>query len=234
MSDRKALIAKIKALLAKTVENGCTEAEAIAALEKAGELKAEYAIGHDDIAFGGEQCIHEGRSVDDRDRIRQNLSAGVASFCECMTWTGPGFDQINFCGLEGDVGFAHWLLDMLADYVRRELASYLRATWSPVKGRVRRRETEGFVNGCTRRISERLHELAPTPAKTGNGRDLVVAKLALIMRTMEEHGIRLRETFRMRRSDRSADDAGELAGDRARFNRPIDENAVRGRIGGRS
>ncbi|MGY3535369.1 DUF2786 domain-containing protein [Bradyrhizobium sp. USDA 4452] len=229
---RAAMIAKIKALLAKTVENGCTEGEALAALEKARAMMAEHAIGDDDVNFGGEQCIRDSTSQDDRDRIRQSLATGVAAFCECRTWTGPGFEQINFCGLEGDVGFAHWLLDTLAAFVRRELAAYLRATWAPTMGRVRRLETAGFVGGCCRRIAERLHELAPKPAP-GNGRDLVLAKGALIDRTMQDLGIKLRDTFHRKRIDRTADAAGERAGDHAQFNRPVDGCAPMGMIGRR-
>jgi hypothetical protein len=36
--NRKSTLAKIKALLAKTTENGCTEDEAMAALDKAREM----------------------------------------------------------------------------------------------------------------------------------------------------------------------------------------------------
>lgn len=230
--NRAALIAKIKALLAKTVANGCTEAEAFAALEKARAMMAEYAIGDDDLSFGGEQCVREGRVAADRDRIRQSLAAGVAAFCECKTWTGPRFEQINFCGLEGDVGFAHWLLDMSADFVGRELALYLERTWKPGTPRVRRLESNGFVNGCCRRISERLAELAPKP-KPGNGRDLVVAKAALIASTMADMGIKLSDSWKSHRIDRRADAAGERAGDQAQFNRPVDGRGPIGAIGRR-
>ena len=41
---REGLFAKVRALLAKTVENGCTEAEAMAALELARRLMAEHEI----------------------------------------------------------------------------------------------------------------------------------------------------------------------------------------------
>lgn len=231
MSDRKALIAKIQALLAKTVKNGCTEAEAMSALEKARAMMADHDVDQDDLTFGGETCIDHSTTAKDRDRVRESLATAVGAFCECRAWTA-GFERIVFFGLQSDTGFANWLLTTLADFVRRELENWLRATWKPGTPSVRRRETEGFVNGCTRRLSERLFALAPRP-KPGNGRDLVVAKMALIEKEMAERGIRTRETFKLGRGDRDADDAGELAGDRARFNRPIDENAVRGRIGGR-
>lgn len=44
MADREKLIAKIRALTAKTVSAGCTEAEALAAAEKAAALMREHQI----------------------------------------------------------------------------------------------------------------------------------------------------------------------------------------------
>lgn len=226
MTNRAALIAKIKALLAKTVAAGCTEGEAMSALAKAREMMAAYAIDHTGIAFGGEECVRESKTVDDRNRIRQWLAVAVGRFCECKTWTGPGFEEINFCGLESDVGFAHWLLDMLADFVARERESYLRATWRRGMPRIRRTESDGFVAGCTGRISERLIALAPKPVR-GNGRDLVVAKDALIRRKMDELGIKLSDRSRSRTVDGRSSEAGARAGDHAQFSRPLDSDSFK-------
>ncbi len=45
MNDaRKKMLERVKAILAKTMDNGCTEGEAMAALAKARELMATYEI----------------------------------------------------------------------------------------------------------------------------------------------------------------------------------------------
>ena len=49
MDNKDAIKARIVALRAKTVANGCTEAEAMAALEMASKLMAKYAIAEDEI-----------------------------------------------------------------------------------------------------------------------------------------------------------------------------------------
>jgi hypothetical protein len=49
MSPRTDLIKKIKSLLAKTVENGCTEGEAITAAEHAAKLMEQYDLTFDDV-----------------------------------------------------------------------------------------------------------------------------------------------------------------------------------------
>ncbi len=59
---RKAIIAKIRSLMAKTVEKGATEGEARAAAEKAEELIAKYAI---------ELC-----SLDEREAHRRTRKSG--------------------------------------------------------------------------------------------------------------------------------------------------------------
>ena len=49
--EREALLAKVRALLRKTVTNGCTEAEAEASRNKAKELMAEHGISDDELEF---------------------------------------------------------------------------------------------------------------------------------------------------------------------------------------
>ena len=44
MNDRNSLLDKIRALMSKTAENGCTEHEALAALDKARALMDAYEI----------------------------------------------------------------------------------------------------------------------------------------------------------------------------------------------
>jgi hypothetical protein len=51
MPDRKSIIEKIKALLAKTTANGCTEAEMFAALDKASAIMDTYDIRRTYVAF---------------------------------------------------------------------------------------------------------------------------------------------------------------------------------------
>lgn len=52
MSNKTDYIRRIRSLLEKTVENGCTEAEAMLAAEKAADLMAEYELTLTDIELG--------------------------------------------------------------------------------------------------------------------------------------------------------------------------------------
>lgn len=213
MADRSALVQKIRALLAKTVANGCTEGEAMAALAKARQLMDEHEIGDADLQFGGEAVNAGAERKPDRDGVRQKLHIAVGRFCGCHGWRG-GFEELVYCGLASETIFAHWLLDMLADFVGRELAAYLART--PGIGRVRRLESEAFNDGCCARICERLEELTPA------GTALAIARSDLIERFMSEEGIELgRARGRFRLLDARAQAAGLAAGDGAQFSQPM-------------
>lgn len=232
MTSRKSLLAKIKALLSKTVENGCTEAEAIAAMEKARAMMDEHELTDADMAFGGEQVRTDAKREYDRDRVRISLAPAIGEFCNCKVWHGGTTDELIFCGLESDTVFAHWLLDTLAAFVRRELVNFLSRTRTPHSPSVRRVESNGFVEGCAARIARRLRDLAPKPA-FGNGRSLVVARNALIDAHMKSLGIKVKagRSGRRRPADHNAIRAGLAAGDAAQFNRPLNQGAGVRQIG---
>lgn len=218
---RKKLLARLKALLAKTEENGCTEGEAMAALEKAAELMAAHNISHADLAASEEEIRIGTKTESDHERIRVYLCSAVGRFCDCRAWTsGPA---IAFAGLESDVLFAHWLLTALARFVERNLIQFLYETGQPGAPSVRRLEAAGFVTGCCTRIAARLDQLTHERKGVGSGRGLVVAKNALIDAKLKALGIELRGRGRggSRKMDRDAMLAGRDAGDRATFSRPV-------------
>lgn len=214
MTPRQKLIARVQALLSKTIENGCTEGEALSALTKARELMAAHDVADTDLEFGGETVTQENRYREDWHRFRQSIALGVGAFCSCQVWRQP-VDQIVFCGLQSDAIFAHWLLDTLADNAERNLSDYLAATWTRYATPKRRREVASFVTGFCNRLNERLKDLAP--ASTA----LTVRKNELVRAAVD--GMR----FKSRRGrylaiDDDAIRAGQAAGNSAQFNKPVE------------
>ena len=56
MNDsRQKMLDRVRAILAKTMDNGCTEGEAMAALQKARELMAAYEISEAELNVTQEQ-----------------------------------------------------------------------------------------------------------------------------------------------------------------------------------
>lgn len=234
--NRESLLDKIRALLSKTVANGCTEAEAMAALAKARAMMDAHEVSDAELSLTkDEKAIlrREPPGSKDPNQIKAMLATAVAKFCECQVWRDRE-KKIVFCGLRPDAQFATWLLDTLAAHVRQELVMHL--IGSIAEGRDRRRVIKGFAIGCTSRISERLAALCvQSRPQTDNARALVVVKGQAVAAKMAELNLHLRS----RSSSTSAYDrdslyAGRAAGDRASFGRPVSGSNATLRIGGRS
>lgn len=210
---RKKLLERIKAILAKTMENGCTEGEAMAALAKARELMATYEIDEKELQeFDREKATIYASTEQDPYDIKRNLGYAVGKFCRCEAWREKKNGQRMFCGLESDVIFATWLLDTLQRFVMRELRQYQKDLIKN-KGVYHSNNltSASFAFGCTLRIVQKLQEL--TPKRETNA--LIVAELA-------GRGIELRKTSNSKRNLSEKDAAaGAKAGEHARFDRPV-------------
>jgi hypothetical protein len=224
--NREKMLDKIKALLSKTTENGCTEEEELAALAKARALMDAYEVTEADLQLTKDQAAilrEEPPGTEDPHGIKFSLSYAVAKFTDCRVWRqhrrkGGG---LVACGLPADARFATWLLDHLTGFVQAELANYLMG--SVATGMARRRAINGFVIGVTERISERLIELCkPAVAATANSRALVITKHQVIKSKLDELGITLcSRSSPLRQHDSGSHDAGRSVGDRASFGRPV-------------
>jgi hypothetical protein len=232
MTDREKLLAKIRALLAKKIDHGCTEEEALAALAKARAMMDAYEVSETELQLiKTETAILRSEPPGSRDphNIKTRLAPSVARYCDCRAWRGS--NGLVFCGLRPDVQFATWLLDHLAGFVQAELTRHL-MTCIEQRGE-RRRVINGFVMGCTGRISQRLDELVEQSAKkaSGNSTALVVAKGALITSKMEALDIHLVLSRSRRQYDEAAFEAGRAAGERASFGRPVSRDVPRPKLG---
>lgn len=212
MSDaRKKMLERIKAILSKTMENGCTEGEAMAALAKARELMATYEIDEKELdSLNIEKTTTFRTEARDPYEIKHGLSVNVGKFTRCKAY----YDRdkvINFAGKESDIIFATWLLDTLQRFVMRALREYQKQR--AVKGGTHANSnftSASFVMGCASRINEKLKELCPPDwAKT---QELIVKEMKL-------------DLSKSRASRREVHEgslrAGHTAGNSARFDRPV-------------
>jgi hypothetical protein len=225
--ERDKLLSKIRALLAKTQEAGCTEEEYMTALAKAQAMIAAHVVTDAELALTKEEkAILRGEppGTPDEHLIKWNLLGGVTKFCGCQSWKrnrskGGG---IVFCGLPADAQFATWLLDHLADFVKVEIVNHLMD--AAPSNQDRRAAIRSFVLGCTERISARLYELCERNEveATSNSRALVVVKDAAVKAKIKELGLHFRSCGGgSAPSDASSYRAGQAAGGRATFGRPV-------------
>jgi hypothetical protein len=194
MGKRESIIEKIKALLAKTVENGATEAEMMAALDKAAAMQDAYEISDDELQEAKEEAamLHsEPPDTTDPHRIKWQLCYGVRQFCGVEIYRTVRENGLRFIGMPSDVQFAQWLLDNLADYIFEETYKHLIGCLAPKSER--RVIIRSFTQAACQRINQRLTELVKRSeqARTSNGRELVVVKNAAIKAFMAENDIHL-------------------------------------------
>jgi Protein of unknown function (DUF2786) len=237
-ANRDNLLAKIRALLAKTAEAGCTEPEALAALDRARALMDAYAVTEAELQLTKEEkaiLCSEPLDTLDPHNIKFLLMGPVAKFCNCDAWQMRRRKEkiVMFCGLPSDVHLATWLLDMLQEFVQAQLVQHLMETLPPRSER--RRVIKDFVDGCCVRISDRLDALCKQSAKaaTSNGRELVVVKNAAIVAKMKAENIKVSgQCLGGGDAGSSSYKAGRAAGNRASFGRPVTGNGATLRIRG--
>ena len=162
MADRNSIIEKIKAMLSKTTENGCTEEEALAALAMARAWIDAHEITDGELQLSREEkaILHHESEADARDphKIKWRLSLAVERYCNVRIYRDSSKAGLTFAGFKSDIDFATWLLDHLADFVHDALFEFLLDCLAP-EGKERKQEIRGFVIGCTEGISARLIEM---------------------------------------------------------------------------
>jgi hypothetical protein len=235
MANRESVIDKIRALLAKTVENGATEAEMMAALDKAAAMRDAYDISDEELQLPKEEkvALHaDPADATDPHKLKWRLSYGVSQFCGVQIFRKAHESGYKFIGLPSDVELARWLLDTLADFVFGALYEHLIGCLAPKSER--RIITRSFVEACCDRITDRLIELVERSkqAQTSNGRELVIVKDAAIKAFIKDSGLHLRTGSCGGASNvnEAAHAAGRAAGDRANFGRPVSGSLAGGRL----
>jgi hypothetical protein len=232
-AQRDSLIKKIKALLGKTTENGCTEQEALTAAAHAATLMEQYDLTFKDIEkeireqkfdtnrrpFG-----HHGPSGRRHYPAARDCVRGVANFFDCEYWF-HGIDLVFF-GTADDTNLAHSMVTMLQGAIQHEADAYLMRT---VSNEHRKSLRASFEHGMTERIQARLlalkrarteadkkaHEALATQDTSTFHPPVVVAKQLAVRENFEALGIRLRMTARSwTTGSHEGYRAGQVAGER--------------------
>lgn len=186
----------IRALLAKTAQNGATEAEVMAAAEKARDLMDRHRLTMTDLEIQEEAAILE--KVDRAAALKTTPAdlclSGIEVYCGVKTWFKSMWKveveprrvrrtrQLQILGLKDDVAFARYFYEMIGTVIAEQTkvfqtAEPYRESWD------RRCDVRSFQIGMAKRIDQRLvetaRELEPV-AKTAPGTALVVVRNALI------------------------------------------------------
>lgn len=211
---------RIQALRAKTVANGCTEGEALAAAAKVAELLDRYDLSLTDVEIRRSSCEQLAYEVRRNKRIPLDECIGaIADFCDCRVWRekdGSGDVRWVFFGLRADIEAAHCLAELIDSAVRTELGRYKTSTaYQAFRHQERHIANASFTLGMVASIADKLTAMKATREKAlGGGRAVVVAKQAVVDTEIEKLGLELRTLPRTSRMvSPLAYEAGEVAGE---------------------
>lgn len=236
-TKREKVASVVEALLAKTTENGATEAEAMAAAEKARELMDRHQIDLGEVGMQreGVHKVSIKRGHYKTLAVKDRLAHFVSEFCDCRVWLTKSSDQMHFFGLRSDAEFATWLIGSLEQFVGNGALAFI-AGQPFMEARVRWEAEKAFVLGAIDRINQRLAELTRNRRATmakGDGKSLVVVKGALVASEFQKLDLTLGKGGRLGAAakDRGAYGAGRAAGDKASFGRPVNGGGKVAQIG---
>lgn len=220
--------ARIKALTEKTVSNGCTEAEAMAAAEMVGRLLERYALSMEEIDIRRARCVQV--EIPLRGKQRRPIDGcvpAIARFCDCKVWLArdEAGGRYIFFGFEEDTALAAYLFAVIERGMATELQRFrdqqplLRAT------RLRLASTS-YQQGMASRIAERLETMlaqreADLASQRSTGTALILVKHRVVEDAFKETSIRLVGARRARLRANGAYRQGYAAGDRVNLNRPV-------------
>jgi hypothetical protein len=228
--ERAAVLKRIQALANKTLENGCTEEEAMSAAIKMGELMEKYGIESTEAELKSETCI---AGVHGGERLRAHESQWVATqlalYCYCKVWRQDG--KIYFFGIPSDVEIATYLMRVIEGAMNRSYKDFKASPgfpdWDP-----HARKT--FLHGMAVRLNARLSAMrAERHGMTATGTSLIVVKDALVTEQFAATNLRLKKGSqgKIKLGSDDAYNAGKAAGDKVHLGGGVGNDAQSKRIG---
>jgi len=236
-----AIAKRIRSLLNKTIENGCTEEEAMLAADKAGELMDKY-----DLSFSQVQMKKQkiGRTTyythtrkdgtPDKNASRAHevsyAVGAVAAYCDCEVWQSGA--DIVFFGMPKDREIAEYLSALIKTAMESDFKAYKKSPDRDSEVHGKRLRTS-FMAGYTRRVSARLRDMkkARDAGHKTTGKELVVVKMAVVTEAFAALNLNLRNSARRSNgTEHGAYSAGKAAGNRVSINAGVGSKKSAGAI----
>jgi hypothetical protein len=222
---------RIQALRAKTIDNGCTEGEALSAAAKVAELLDRYDLSLTDVEIREAPCGQSAFETHRKKRIPLDDCIGaVANFCDCRVWrekNEAGEARYVFFGLRSDIEVAHYLTELIDTAIRSELGRYKTTReYLQFRHKERHMANASFALGMVASIADKLTAMKAERDKvnSGTGRALVVLKAAIVDDELGKLGLRLRvQRGASRMVSTTAFEAGGVAGASLDLNPGIEE-----------
>ena len=228
------LVQRIQGLRAKTVAQGCTEQEALAAAEKVAELLDRYGLSLGELEFRAQPC--DGIAIQTNRRRFAPIDScipEIGAFFDCRVWVerakGAALRYVFF-GLRGDVTAAQYLYEMVERAFETETETFHTSELYAQMAGERRSATNSFQIGLGHAILAKLQAMRAArdaSRRSASGRDLVPVKAAMVDEEMAKLGLdlRTRAVGQGKRVLSDAFTAGQAAGQRFEFTPAITQVA---------
>ena len=211
---------RIQALRAKTIDNGCTEDEALSAAAKVAELLDRYDLSLSDIDIRAAPCERRVYETWRKKRIPLDDCIGaVAHFCDCRVWrekNQAGESRYVFFGLRSDIEVAHYLTELIDTAVRSEAGRYKTTPdYRRFRHNQRHLANASFALGMVASIADKLRTMKVERDKVNHstGRGLVVLKASVVDAEFGKLDLNLRaQRSTSRMVSMKAYEAGGVAG----------------------
>ncbi|HTS09631.1 MAG TPA: DUF2786 domain-containing protein [Candidatus Eisenbacteria bacterium] len=240
MENRTALLRRIRALAAKTMDNGCTEQEALAAASLLARLVDKYGFTPADLDDPMEPLTEATIDVNRTMSGNQHFALSIAKFCDCKVfYRAAKFGkekEIVFFGHETDVLMCRYMMDLLGTANESGFKAFISEKKAAADGRkITRKEVNadrrGFDWGMASRIKARLEAMkadrnGAVDESTGKaGAALVVVKNAAVEAEYAKRYKISTKTALVRRANLDAYNAGQVHGDRVAINPGVNGGA---------
>ena len=214
------LKARIHALRAMTMDNGCTEAEAVAAAAKVAELLDRHDLSLSDVEIRETACERRAYETGRKNRIPLDYCVGsIGRLCDCRVWrekNPQGETRYVFFGLPADTEVALYLAELIDNSIRSELGRYKQThAYQRFRHQDRHVANSSFTLGMAMSIARKLTDMKAErdAARNLGRRDLVVLKSSVVEAELSKLGLELRQVRRPTRMvSPTAYDAGGVAG----------------------
>jgi hypothetical protein len=198
-ADLDKLKARIQALRAKTIANGCTEDEALSAAAKVAELLDRYELSLSDVELRASLCAQPVFETHRKKRIPlEDCIGAIAQFCDCRVWrekNAAGESSFVFFGLPADVEVAHYLAELIDGAVRAELGRFkTSADYCRFRHQERHLANASFALGMVTSIADRLVAMKTErdQVNASTRRGLVVLKTSVVDAEFDKLDLKIR------------------------------------------
>ena len=233
-TSKESIAAKMKALAAKTIANGCTEAEANIAFEMLQKLQTKYNMTLNEAEIRGEGVAF----ITFLKPLQMALFTlpGIKTLADVSPVYDESSNAVLFFGNKHDIEYAHYLFAIVNGALIREWNNFiLTKEYSSLRKSKHNSDyiKSSFHAGIGQRLLNRLLTMAKEneTISMSNGKELVILKESMQKEAMGRVGIETMEISKEIKANAMAYNEGDKAGAKISLSRGISTSKVSGYLG---